>query len=82
MLIDRKDGVINLCEMKFVGEEYVISEKYEKTLRDRISLFKHVTKTKKAINCTFVTTYGIKPNVHSNIVNNELTMEDLFRPKE
>ena len=82
LLIDRKDGVINLCEMKFVGEEYVISEKYEKTLRDRISLFKHVTKTKKAINCTFVTTYGIKPNVHSNIVNNELTMEDLFRPKE
>ena len=82
LLIDRKDDVINVCEMKFVGDEYAISESYEKTLRERISFFKHVTKTKKAVNCTFVTTYGIKQNSHSAIVNNEVTMDDLFRAKE
>ena len=78
LLIDRKDDVINVCEMKFVGEEYVITESYEKKLRERISLFKHVTKTKKAVHCTFVTTYGVKANAHSDIVNSEVTMEDLF----
>ncbi len=82
LLIDRKDDVINLCEMKFTDEEYVITDAYEKTLRERIALFKHVSKTKKAINCTFVTTYGIKSNSHSGIVNSEVTMEDLFSPKK
>lgn len=82
LLIDRRDDVINVCEMKFVAEEYLISDSYERTVRERIALFKHVTKTKKAINCTFVTTYGIKQNAHSDIVNNEVTMDDLFRQKE
>ena len=67
--------------MKFVGEEYVITEAYEKKLRERVSLFKHVTKTRKAVNCTFVTTFGIKQNNHSDIVNNEVIMEDLFETK-
>ena len=79
LLIDRKDDVINLCEMKFTGEEYMITADYEKTLRERTALFKHITK--KAINCTFVTTYGVRQNSHSGIVNSELTMEDLFVPK-
>ena len=81
LLIDRKDDVINACEMKFVGEEYVITEAYEKTLRERITFFKHATKTKKAVQCTFVTAYGVKQNAHSDIVNNEVTMEDLFQNK-
>lgn len=81
LLIDRRDDAINVCEMKFVSEEYLISESYKKTLQDRIALFKHVTKTKKAVNCTFVTTYGIKHNVHSDIVSSEVTLEDLFRQK-
>lgn len=81
LLIDRKDDVINICEMKFVGEEYVINEAYEKKLRERISLFKHITKTRKAVNCTFVTTFGIKQNTHSDIVSTEIILEDLFENK-
>jgi len=78
LLIDRKDDVVNVCEMKFVSDQYVISEAYEKTIMERLSFFKHVTKTKKALNCTFITTYGVKPNSHSGIVNSEIKMDDLF----
>ena len=78
LLIDRKDDVVNVCEMKFVSDQYVISEAYEKTVMERLSFFKHVTKTKKALNCTFITTYGVKPNSHSGIVNSEIKMDDLF----
>ena len=73
---------MNVCEMKYVGEQYVISDAYEKTISERISLFKNVTKTKKAVNCTFITTYGIKQNIHSDIVNSEVTAEDLFCIKQ
>lgn len=79
MLIDRKDQVINICEMKYSVDEYTITEEYEKKLRQRASLFKHVTKTKKALQHTFVTTYGVKQNLYSGIVQSEVMMEDLFK---
>lgn len=82
LLIDRKDDVINVCKMKFLSEEYVITKNYENTLRNRIALFKHASKTKKAVQCTFVTTYGVKHNSYSDIVANEITMDDLFKNKE
>ncbi len=82
LLIDRRDGVINVCEIKFVSEEFVITGAYEDTVRNRIALFKHVTGTKKAVNCTFITTYGVKQNSHSGIVASEVRMPDLFRLRE
>lgn len=79
LIIDRNDSVMNLCEMKYSQDEYVIEKEYEKILSDRISLFKSVSKTKKDLRCTFVTLHGIKPNKHSGIVNNSVTLDDLFR---
>lgn len=39
LLIDREDGVINLCEMKFSVNPYRITDNYEETLRNRMSIF-------------------------------------------
>lgn len=79
MLIDRKDQVINICEMKYSADEYAITEEYEKKLRQRANLFRYVTKTKKALQHTFITTYGVRQNLYSGIVQSEVTMNDLFR---
>lgn len=79
MLIDRKDGVINICEMKFVSSEFEITEKYEEHLRERAALFQKVTKTRNALHHTFITTYGVRKNKYSGIVQNEVLMDDLFR---
>lgn len=78
MLIDRADGVINICEMKYAKEEYVIDANYEQRMRERISSFRAATQTKKSLLQTFVTTYGIKRNLHSGIVASEIRMDDLF----
>lgn len=78
LIIDRADGVMNLCEMKYSSEEFKIDKNYEKTIRDRISLFKHTENTSKTLRCTFVTTYGVKPNEYRGIVDDEVTLEDLF----
>lgn len=78
LLIDRNDNVINICEMKYSDGEFVIDTDYEQRLRERASLFQMVTKTKKALLHTFVTTYGVKKNMHSGIVQNEVKMDDLF----
>lgn len=78
MLIDRADGAINICEMKFAQSEYVIDADYEQRLRERMASFAAVTKTKKALLHIFVTTYGVKRNMHSGMVNSEVKMDDLF----
>ena len=37
MLIARKDQVINLCEMKYSQSEYTITEKVDRSIRNKIS---------------------------------------------
>jgi len=79
LLIDRKDASINLCEMKFSESEFTISADYAKTLRQKIEVFKTVSKTRKNIFITMITTFGVKENSHSlDIMSNSLTLECLF----
>ena len=79
LLIDRDDNVISLCEMKYVSGSFTITEDYEKHLRYRADLLRKVSKTRKALQHVFITTFGINQNKFSGIVQNEVTLEDLFR---
>lgn len=79
LLIDRNDGVINLCEMKFSGQEYAITEDEEMKLRRRRGNFIEATQTKKAVHITLVTPYGLRQDAHSSIAQNEVTINDLFK---
>lgn len=79
MLIDRADGVINLCEVKFTEKEFIITKKYNQTLRQRRAVFEHISKTRKAVHTTFITTYpAIKNQYFFNEISSEITMEALF----
>lgn len=79
LVIDRKDQVINLCEMKFSIHPYTIDKKYADNLRNKIGQFKSSTNTPKSIFLTLVTTHGLVKNKHSYLVQNDISMEDLFR---
>lgn len=78
LLIDRRDQVINICEMKYANDVYIIDKDYEERLRRRLSTFQHLTRTRKALHLTFITTYGLSRNTHSGNVQTEVTMGDLF----
>jgi hypothetical protein len=78
LIIDRRDNTINLCEMKFSSDQFTIDTDYEAELRYKISTFAQETKTKSAIHLTMVTTYGVKKNANSGIVQSEVTIDDLF----
>lgn len=78
MLMDRKDRTITICEMKFSDNPFVIDKKYDEELRNKIGVFKAVTGTTKAIQLVMVTTYGVKENKYSNILQNQITIDDLF----
>ena len=79
LIINRKDGIINLCEIKYSGKEFVIDKNYEANLRNKLFTFKEETKTKKAVHLLMVTTYGLAKNKYSSIVQKEITTDDLFK---
>lgn len=79
LLIDRKDGVINLCEMKFSDTAYEISKKYAGELRTKEEIFRRVTGTRKTIFVTIVSPYGVKPNQHAQaLFQGVVTADDLY----
>jgi len=80
LLIDRADGVINLCEMKFSNAEYKLTPTYKRTLRERADTFSALTKSRKSIFTTLVTTYGLaQKDAHIDVIQNVITLEDLFQ---
>lgn len=79
LIIDRKDQIINLCEMKFSTDEYEITKHYDTILRQKKSIFMSKTKTRKAIHTTMVTTFGLKQNIYRNSIQSEVTLADLFQ---
>ncbi len=80
LLIDRKDDTVNLCEMKFSRSEYEISSEEEKKLLRRLEVFQSETGTGKSIILTLVTPEGLKKNIHSDIIQSLIVLDDLFAP--
>ncbi|MEZ4850530.1 MAG: ATP-binding protein [Bacteroidia bacterium] len=78
LVLDRKDQVINLCEMKFSINPFIIDKKYSENLRNKIGFFRQETQTRKALFLTLITTYGLAQNKYSGMVRNDLKMDILF----
>lgn len=79
LLIDRIDRTISLCEMKFAGAEYVITQDYSQNLRNKIEAFKQATHTRKTIVMTLISTFGVKRNTYSGLIKQQVVLDDLFR---
>lgn len=82
LVIDRRDQVINLCEMKFSIHPFLIDKKYDEILRNKIGCFKTETKTRKSVFLTMVTTFGLQQNAYRGLVQNSILMDDLFVKKQ
>ena len=79
LLIDRNDGVINLCELKFYKNSFVLTKEYAEKLRLKRRVFTTLSKTKKQIFITLITTFGMLPNKHSiGLVDNSMDINALF----
>ncbi|MBR6929282.1 MAG: ATP-binding protein [Bacteroidales bacterium] len=78
LLIDRKDNVLNLCEMKFVGDEFEVDNDYEKKLRHRLQWILDHMNRKQSLQMTLVTTFGLKYGYHSGVFQQVVTLDHLF----
>lgn len=67
-----------ICEIKFSVGEFVIDQDYEAKLRKKMEIFRDATKSKKALQLVLITTYGVRQNAHSGIMQSQVRMDDLF----
>ena len=78
MLIDRNDGIIDLCEMKHSNKEYAITGEVADSLERKKAVFTEVTGTDKAVHTVMVTTKGIAPGEYEWTAQNYVKLDDLF----
>ena len=78
LLIDRKDGVINLCEMKYTDGTFVMDKSEYGKLMNRMSTFQKEAHPKKAIHLTLISANGLSNGKYASAFQNIITGEQLF----
>ena len=79
LLIDRNDGMINLCEIKFSKSPYKIDAKYDQVLQHKRTRFIEASGTSKSVALTMITLQGLVRNSYSDEIQYQLTANELFR---
>lgn len=78
LLIHRNDNVINMCEIKFLSEDFTVDKSYYRVLLSRPERLRELISPKTSIYNTLITTFGLKKNEYSGVFVNIVTMDDLF----
>lgn len=78
LLLVRADGIVNVCEMKYSKNEYVIEKAENERIANRVEAFRRVVGDRRILHVTLVTANGLAHNVYRNNVQAELTLDDLF----
>ena len=78
LLIERKDNIISLCEMKFVNKEFKVDKEYHLNLMNKIEALNRQIKKEYQIIPTLITTYGLADSPYKDDFPSVITIDDLF----
>lgn len=82
LLIESKSSRTDyVCEMKFTGGKYVITQQDEEDMLNKMDVFSasKMHNNTHSIQLVLVTTVGVAKGEHSSIVNQTIVMDDLFK---
>ena len=78
LLFDQYDA-ISICEIKYTDKPFIIDKNYADILKQKIEVFKKISRTNKQIFLVIISANGLKENKYSKgLVNNLITSENLF----
>lgn len=78
MIIERRDNVVNMCEIKFYGDEFSVSRDYHLTLMRRQELLSKMISKRSVIHSILITTFGLAYNEYSGDFLRAVTLADLL----
>ncbi|MBO4391238.1 MAG: ATP-binding protein [Lachnospiraceae bacterium] len=78
LIIERKDNVVNLCEIKFYSDEFEVDKDYHLILERRKKMLREMLPKKATIHITLITTYGLKKKGYFGDFVQVVTIDQLF----
>lgn len=78
LVIDRNDNVIDLCEAKFLSNEFTVDKDYHLILESSKSLIKECVSKKKSVQNVLISTYGLKRNEYYWDFSSSITIDAFF----
>ena len=78
LLIDRADGVVNLCEMKYSADEYELDKTTDAEIRHRCAVFERKSGVNKSVQPVLITSSGVKDGKYKGNVICQISADDLF----
>ena len=78
LIIERDDGIINICEEKYTDTPFTISAEYERRLLKKMDLYRTETKTQTTLKLVMICTEDITGKANIEHVTRVLTLDDLF----
>ena len=76
--MQRADGFTDICEMKHSSGIFTIDKDYAKELQNKFEAYRELSKDNRTPHLVMVTTNGVTHNDYYNLVQNEITIDDLF----
>lgn len=78
LVIDRADGIIDICEIKYSDTEYRLTQEEYFKIIDRVEIFKRVTGTQKTVHPVLVTVFGTNRGEYSGLIDFKIMLNDLM----
>ena len=78
LVIQRADGFTDLCEMKHSDYVFTIDKDYANDLQNKLGAYQELSKDRRTPHLVMVTTNGVTHNSNYNLIQNEITIDDLF----
>lgn len=80
LILDRDDGVINLCEIKFTREPFIVTSDYYNQVLAKSGRFIRDNKPSKSVRQVLISANGVKRNEYSDEFQTVISLDSLFAP--
>ena len=78
LVIERRDQITDLCEIKYTDQPFQITADYEYSLFNKVQVFRDETKSKQALKIVLISSEGLSGTAHRERIAHVITLNDLF----
>ncbi len=78
LLLARKDGITNICEIKWSKGKYVLDRNDIENITNKVNAYAKHSGSSNALHITMITSDGLKQNMYYNEIQSEICADELF----
>ena len=80
MVIERADGIVNICELKYTQQQYALDKAEAEKMTRRMDSLRVLNRKRQNVQCILVTKQEAKQNSYYNtMITNNITLSKLMK---